>query len=609
MARGSKPLHSEVIFEPLGRRSQVDEGSSLLEAARQAGVGLSALCGGKGSCGRCKVQLVSGTVSPLTILEEEALSPEEVAAGFRLACQTLARGPVKVYIPLESLTAPQRLQVEGQEVRVSPEPAVVAYPVALPPPSLEDQRSDAERLQSHLAQQYGLDDLSFDLEVLRRLPGLLRAQGWAGKAALRGREVISFHPSEEALLGLAVDLGTTKIAAYLVDLATGQTIASQGLMNPQVAYGEDVMSRIAHAMEGKGAELQRVVVEALNEIARDLCHQADGRPEQIVEVVVVGNTAMHHLFLGLPVAQLGLAPYLPAVSSALDLKAREAGLALAPGGYLHLLPNIAGFVGADHVAMLLATGIYQAQQVTLGLDIGTNTEITLATRGRLISCSCASGPAFEGRHIKQGMRAGEGAIERLHLHDSEVEYETIGGGPPVGLCGSGVLDAIAELVRLGVVDERGAMKGHPRLRRSQEGPEFVLVGGEESGTGKDIVITRGDIGEIQLAKGAIRAGINILLREANLSARDVEKVVVAGAFGTYIDISSAVRIGMFPSLPEGRFLQVGNAAGTGARLALLSKSLRSKAGEIARQVKYLELSNHPHFSEEFARAMRLSDET
>jgi uncharacterized 2Fe-2S/4Fe-4S cluster protein (DUF4445 family) len=597
----------QVDFEPLGRRLRVDRGVSILTAAQQAGVGLVSICGGKGTCGRCKVQVLEGQVSPMTETEGRKLTADEVARGYRLACQAEVLSDLKLHIPPQSLTAAQRTQVEGQELTVPIVPVVVGHEVRLSPPTREDLRSDLDRMRHHLAETLGLSDLTVDFGLLRQLPTRLRAERWVGTVGLRGREVISFGPLGCELLGLAVDVGTTKLASYLVELETGRTLAAAGAMNPQIAYGEDVMARIAYAMEGEeqAATLQAAVVGAVNGLARDLCIQSGHHPQDIVEAVVVGNTAMHHLFAGLPVRQLGLAPYLPAVSEALDLKAREVGLEIAPGGYLHLLPNIAGFVGADHVAMILSTGIGESEGTVLGLDIGTNTEVVLRANGRLIACSTASGPAFEGAHIKDGMRAAEGAIERLRIVDSDVEYQTIGGAPPVGLCGSGVLDAVAQLRLSGIVDEKGNMGDHPRVRRTDHGPEFVLVSAEEGGNDREVVISRGDVGEIQLAKGAIRAGINILLDEAGLSEQDVGEVIIAGAFGTYIDVSSAIAIGMFPPLPVERFNQVGNAAGMGAKLALVSQEQRTQAAQIARQVQYIELTNDKRFVEEFARAMYL----
>jgi uncharacterized 2Fe-2S/4Fe-4S cluster protein (DUF4445 family) len=597
----------QVDFEPLGRRLRVGRGISILTAVQQAGVGLVSICGGKGTCGRCKVQVLEGQLSPLSETEGKKLTQDEVASGYRLACQAEVLSDLKVHIPPQSLTAAQRTQVEGQELTVPIVPVVVGCDVRFSPPTREDIRSDLDRVRDHLMGPLGLGDLTVDFAVLRQLSTRLRENRWSGTIGLRGQEMVGFSLLGCELLGLAVDVGTTKLAGYLVELETGQTLAAAGAMNPQIAYGEDVMARIAYAMKGEqqAATLREAVVGAVNNLARDLYTQRGRHPEEIVEAVVVGNTAMHHLFLGLPVRQLGLAPYLPALTDALDLKAREVGLRIAPGGYVHLLPNIAGFVGADHVAMILSTEIGEAEGTVLGLDIGTNTEVVLRANGRLIACSTASGPAFEGAHIKDGMRAAEGAIERLRIVDSGVEYQTIGDAPPVGLCGSGVLDAVAQLRQFGVLDERGNMGDHPGVRRTDHGPEFVLVAGEGDGNGREVVITRGDVGEIQLAKGAIRAGINILLNEAGLSAQDIDQVVIAGAFGTYIDVSSAIVIGMFPPLPLERFSQVGNAAGMGAKLALVSREQRAKAVEIARQVEYIELTNDRRFVDEFARAMYL----
>jgi uncharacterized 2Fe-2S/4Fe-4S cluster protein (DUF4445 family) len=323
--------------------------------------------------------------------------------------------------------------------------------------------------------------------------------------------------------------------------------------------------------------------------------------------VLVGNTCMHHLALGLPVTSLGLAPYVPVLSDAYDLKARDLGLDLAPGAGVHLLPNIAGFVGADHVAMVLATGIHEADRVTVGLDIGTNTEIVLAAGNRLLSCSCASGPAFEGAHIRDGMRAAPGAVERVQLVDDRVEYQTIDDAPPVGLCGSGILDGVAEMLRIGVLRASGAIVpgSHPRVRGSGRTAEFLLVPAGERGAPRDVAITRKDVNEIQLAKAAIRAGIEVLLSEAALEAAQIEKVVVAGAFGTYLDVGSALAIGMFPSLPSDRFMQVGNAAGMGAKMALVSRRSREVAQEIARRVAYIELTTNPRFVEFYTAALQL----
>ncbi len=596
-----------IDFQPLGRHVQGQEEQNVLEIARDAGVGIASLCGGAGLCGACRVQILTGPVSPPAAAEREALTAAELAAGYRLACLTRPLGDVQIHIPPRSLTTEQRLQIEGQVRPAEVAPAVRGVAVQLTPPTLTDLRADATRLADALRRQTGIDGVTFDPALLRSLSDQLREQSWAGVVGLRGGEVVSLHPTGRGPLGLAVDLGTTKVAAYLLDLTSGETLSADAVMNPQIPYGEDVMARITHALQqpAGSATLQRVVVEGLNHLALGLCTRAGRRPDEIAEAVVVGNTAMHHLFLGLPVGQLGLAPYVPAVSDALDVKARDLGLTLAPGAYVHLLPNIAGFVGADQVAMLLATGLWQEDQVVIGLDIGTNTEVALKAGGRLLTCSTASGPAFEGAHIRFGMRAATGAIERLRLTDARLEYQTIGDAPPVGLCGSGILDAVAQLRRAGVLDRRGKMLTHPRTRQGEKGPEFVLVEATESGSNETITLSRADVGEIQLAKAAMRAGVRILLQEAGLSEADLEGVVVAGAFGSYVDVASAVAIGMFPPLPPDRFRQVGNAAGMGARLALLSTGQRAQALEIARRAEYVELTNHQHFGTEFARAMYL----
>jgi uncharacterized 2Fe-2S/4Fe-4S cluster protein (DUF4445 family) len=327
------------------------------------------------------------------------------------------------------------------------------------------------------------------------------------------------------------------------------------------------------------------------------------KAQDIVEAVVVGNTAMHHLLLGLPVEQLALSPYVPAVKGALDIKAREIGLKIAPGGYVHLLPNIAGFVGADHVAMLLATNISQKKGVVLALDIGTNTEVCLSCDSNMTSVSCASGPAFEGAHIKHGMRAAGGAIEHMQIVGDRINYQTIGGTPPVGICGSGIIDVMAELYLNRVLGDNGRMGAdHQRVRTRQGVLEFVLVSEEENSGGFAIAITQKDIRELQLAKGAIRTGIQVLLDANSRSEEEIKEVIIAGAFGSYIDVASAVTIGMLPSLPLNRFKQVGNAAGTGAKMALISKDARGEAQDIAERVKYIELAATSQFTLTFAQA-------
>jgi len=597
-----------VDFEPIGRRVEIPAGSSLLEAAQAGGVELVAICGGVGSCLGCRVQLVEGLLSPPRNTETEELGEESLRAGYRLACQARPMGDVKVYIPPESLTTPQRLQVEAKEIVISRlAPVVTLADLHLEPPGLHDLRADTTRLRDKLLEM-GLPAARAEFPLLASLSDQLREHNWTVRLAMRQGEIVAILPQQGRLLGLAVDVGTTKLAGYLVDLESAETLAQAGVMNPQIAYGEDVVSRIAYAIDNHdGARtLQRAITEAIDSLAAQLCREAHTDPGSIVDMVAVGNTAMHHLLSGLPVRQLGLAPYVPAVSDPLDIRARHLDLDLAPGAYVHLPPNIAGYVGADHVAMLLASGVHGAGEITLALDIGTNTEVTLAAGGRLISCSTASGPAFEGAHIHDGMRAAPGAIERVRIIGVEVQYHTIQNAPPIGICGSGILDGVAEMVRVGAIDRRGVFQEDYSAVVKRDGRHaFVLAPAGATGHGRDVVVTRHDINEIQLAKAAIRAGIEILLEEAGIQAHEVQKVIVAGAFGTYLDIDSAIRVGMLPDLPRHRFRQVGNAAGAGARQMLVSAESRDLAAQIAERVEYVELTVHPEFSKKFLKQMYL----
>lgn len=594
-----------IDMEPVGRRVRVEGGSTLLAAAQKAGVELIAICGGLGTCKSCLVRLVSGELSSPTLVETEALNREEIEAGYRLACQAIPMRNTKIYIPAESLTTPQRLQVEGLETEVALDPIIETVDLKMDPPSLNDLRADTSRVNDTLVQR-GLEAAEIPLQVLTRLSENLRARDWSVRLALRRGEIIACLEGENSPLGLALDIGTTSLAAYLVDLPVGRTLARRGAMNPQIAYGEDVISRIFFARDQDGREkLQTTLIDAINDLAHGLCEEANVSKERIVEVVAVGNTAMHHLFAGLPVQQLGMAPYVAAVSDPLDLRAGEIGLDLAPGAYIYLPSNIAGFVGADHVAVLLANDIGKSPGRVVALDIGTNTEITLASDGRLLSCSCASGPAFEGAHIHDGMRAAPGAIERVRIEGERIHLQTIKNQPPVGICGSGILDAISEMLGAGILNHNGSLEeDSPLVRTNQDNQaEFVLAPSSISAHGRDIIISRKDINEIQVAKAAIRAGIEILLKEAGINFSDLDEFIVAGAFGTYLDIKSTIRTGMFPPLPVSRFRQVGNAAGMGAKQMLVSAGKRRDAVEMAGTVDYIELTIHSDYMDTFLKAM------
>ncbi len=596
-----------ISIRPHDLQIEVPAGTDLLTAAHRAGARMVSLCGGAGTCESCIIRLVSGEVTAVTPLEEAALVSLDLELGFRLACQTRALSDVEMEIPPRSLVTSQRLQLEDRTSEIEPEPHFVTLDLELDSADLQDLRSDSKRLRQALLDR-NLPDAAFPLPVLRRLSHQLRSQDWSLRLAIRGKEIVAALPSESPLLGLAVDIGTTKIALYLLDLSSGETLAKVGALNPQVDYGEDVISRISYATNHEHGldDLQSVLLDTLNTAIEDCCQAIDVSPQQIVEAVVVGNTVMHHIFAGLPIRQLGVSPYVPAVSEALDLRSEQVGLNIAPGAHVFLPPNIAGYVGADHVSMLLANDIYAAKTNLLALDIGTNTEITLTADGRLYTCSCASGPAFEGAHIQDGMRAASGAIERVHIDATGIHLQTIDDQPAVGICGSGILDAVAEFLDAGALDRNGAMvEGHTLVRRRDKHHEVLLLAAEHSGHGRDIVVTRRDVNEIQLAKAAIRAGLEILLNHAGVKYESIQEIIIAGAFGTYLDVRSAIRLGMFPDLPLSRFRQVGNAAGAGARQMLLAPSRREPASSFVDAIEYVELSTHPEFTSHYMQALFL----
>ena len=616
-----KPTY-HIDLEPIGRRVDIVAGQTLLDAARAAGIEMVAVCGGEGWCYTCLVRPLTGRVTALTAAERDGIRPDELAAGFRLACQTIPLTDVKVEIPPDSLATQQRLQLEGQEVEHPSAPLVEAIDITVDPATLEDLRSDATRLQDAVEAIDGTRPV-FPHAVLRDLSGQLRAQEWSARLGVRRTrlaasdgmtngaaqrdEVVAIVPTGTPLLGLAVDIGTTKIAAYLVELSTGRTLAKAGAVNPQVAYGEDVLSRISYAIEHADgrATLQARVVDTLNRLVADLVAEVGAARSQIADAVIVGNTVMHHLFAGLPVDQLGRAPYVPVVSDPLDIRARDLGLDLASGAYVHLPPNIAGYVGADHVAMAIGTGVWETARTVVAVDIGTNTEVTLAKGGRIWSCSCASGPAFEGAHIRDGMRAAPGAIERVQIAEGgQPLLKIIGDVPPVGICGSGIMDAISELLRTGIINRKGVFDARmPRVGNEDGMLHYVLAGSSATGHGRPIVVTRKDINEIQLAKAAIRVGVEVLLHEAGITSDQIDEFIVAGAFGTYLDIASTIRTGMFPPLPLDRFKQVGNAAGAGARQMLVSATRRALAAQRAREVEYVELTIHPEFARKYLKSL------
>ncbi|MEJ2170031.1 MAG: ASKHA domain-containing protein [Desulfobacterales bacterium] len=446
----------------------------------------------------------------------------------------------------------------------------------------------------------------FDIDVLRDLSTRLREWNWSLTAHLRNRELVAVSPPGSRSTALAVDLGSTKIAGYLVDLESGKKLAAKGVMNPQIGYGEDIITRINFAIRSPDGQkrMAELIKDALMTLAQDLCGEAGTEIGAILEAVMVGNTAMHHLTLGFPVRQLALSPFVPGVRGHLNVKAREIGLNFAPGAYVYFPPNIAGFVGADHLAALMATAGEWAHGNVIVLDIGTNTEISLVAQGKITSVSCASGPAFEGYHISSGVRAAPGAIEKVNLSRGHIHYQTIDHAEPIGICGSGILDSVSQLFLAGVLDSGGRIQkgSHHRVVEKSGRLEFILVPQKELRRDKAISVTQKDVREVQLGKAAIQAALRVLLSQAAFSETEIDRVVIAGAFGSYIDISNAVAVGMLPRLPLSRFHQVGNAAGTGARILLLSAAKRREAHDLLKRIHYLELAGTPQFSDAFTSA-------
>lgn len=603
----------KIIFQPEGKRGEFPEGTTILDAAREVGVDIEAICGGKLTCGKCQVVIEQGmeNLSPITEDEQRLLDKRKAGKNYRLACVTKFYGDVVVYVPEESRGGEQIILKEGVELSVAINPAVKKYYLELPKPHLKDDLGDLERILAALKEDYGIEGVEVDYEVLKKMPDVLRNAEWKVTVSIwNDREIIDVEPGYRAenAYGLAVDIGTTTVVGYLTDLRTGEVLAVDSMMNPQVTYGEDVMSRITYAMQyDDGLErLNQKIIDGLNKILENVCAQAGISTEEVSEMTVVGNTGMHHIFLKINPQHIAIAPYVPALHRSHDVKARDLGLKITKGGYVHVLPIEAGWVGADNVAVLIATEPYKQDELCLVIDIGTNGEIVLGNKEKLVSCSAAAGPALEGAHIKYGMRAATGAIEKIRIDPEtfEPEYKTIGDVPPRGICGSGIIDAAAELYRTGIVRKNGRFNldlDTPRVREVDGTPEYVIAWADETSIGHDIVMTQKDIREIQLAKGAMCAGAQILMKE--LGVDSVDRVIVAGAFGNYIDKVSALIIGLVPDVPIDRIESVGNAAGVGARIALISREKRKEANEIARKVDHIKLAVHPDFEKEFTRAM------
>lgn len=632
MADNEKQKHL-VIFQPSGRRGYINEGKTIREASQELGVELESICGGQATCGKCKVRIVEGFFESygidsrrehLSLMEEKeqrffAKREGEEKSDYRLACATRLYGDVLVFVPEESRGGKQIVRKSIRERAIDLKPVVRGYYVEMVPATLGDPLGDWERLQVELDRKFNLDGLTIDYPVLRGLQKTLRRGGWKVTVSVwMDREVIRIEPGlEERRYGLAVDIGTTTVAGYLCDLTTGEVAATDAMMNPQVIYGEDIMSRITYAMVNRDGikRMNQAIVRSLNQIAGRVSLQAGIKRQDILDMVVVGNTCMHHLFLAIDPAYLGRAPFTPSLHHSLDLKARDLGIKISQGAYVHVLPIEAGFVGADNVGVLIAEEPYNQDEMVLIIDIGTNGELILGNREKLSCSSCATGPAFEGAHIKYGMRAAPGAIERIEIdpESKEVRFQVIGKTgwntdleaiEAKGICGSGIIDAIAQMFKARILQKNGRLNtdlNTPRLRVTEGGSEFVIAWADETSIGQDITIDQADVRAVQLAKGAVYAGAKLMMRHRGVEKLD--KVILTGAFGCYINKELAMAIGLFPDCALENVYAVGNAAGDGARIALLNIDKRKEADKIARQVEYIELTTEPDFERQFVQAM------
>ncbi len=600
-----------VVFKPRDREAAVPQGMTVMEAASEAALKLPSECGGQGSCGRCRV-LVSpaSAVKPPSSAETRHLTKEELEKGYRLACQAILEDDAVVDVPRESRTGKRKFQTRGLERAYPFEPSVRKLHLGFESVAGEGSIIEAEILEA--AAGTGFDELRFSPRALEDLQGLNNGSSVTLIIADGMITSVEAGDTSSRLYGMAVDIGTSKIVGHLVDLHDGKTVAVASVENPQDAHGEDVISRITFASKApENLEvLHRLSIEAVNEVIQSSCSEAGIEPREIYEVVAVGNTLMHHLFMGLEAEPLGRAPFEPVVKESVRMMASELGISSNPGGTLYLPPLIAGFVGSDAVAGLVATGIFDSEEPVLMVDIGTNTEVFVGDRSGLVSCSCASGPAFEGGHIKHGVKAVTGAIERLRIDPDtlEVEYDTIGGTDPIGICGSAMIDALAELWKCGLVDGFGRLTSEaktPRIRVADGRRKFVVEWAEATGTGRDIVLSEGDIEELLLAKAAIYSACSVMLERRGLKADELSKIYVAGAFGESIDPVNVVAMGMLPEVEPEKIVFAGNTAVTGAKAILVSKVARGIAERLPDEVQYHELSLDPEFNKEFIAAMFL----
>ncbi len=629
---------SAITFRPSGRKIEVEREENILEAAIAAGIHVNASCGGSGTCGKCKVKVVGGTTrSP----QNPKLSKGEFDKGYRLACITSCMSDLEIEIPIESQVDPSvlRLKREGRYL-LSPrdidqlvegweiDPAVFKRYVELDPPSLDDNVSDLTRVLNALHKEYGIKGISTDFRVVMKLSRLLRESDWKVTVTLvltrKGYKLINVEPGNAVCdnYSIVIDLGTTTVFGQLLNLNRAEvcgfpdgngtfTMAEASDYNAQISYGEDVISRIVYSQRPGGLrKLQEVIISTINGIIETLLHMSGIRRDFISHLVIAGNTTMTHILLGLDPKYIREDPYVPTANFIPPVRAVHLGIAVGDHVHIYIFPMVASYMGGDIVSGILGSGIFQRETLTLYMDIGTNGEIVLGNRDWLISASCSAGPAFEGAGVKCGTRAARGAIERVSINPNTFEpmLLTIGRAKPIGICGSGLIDTVAELFQGGIIDQNGKFKQEldtDRVREGSDGFEYVLARKDETGIKGDIVLTEIDIENLIRTKAAIYAGCKILLNSVDLGFQDVEQFIIAGGFGNYIDLDKAIFIGLLPEMDTRKYLFVGNGSLLGARLLSFSKDLLKETERIAHMMTNLELSNNPSFMSEFVAAMFL----
>ena len=617
-----------VTFLPEDVSVQVPEGTLLLDAASKTGVAIEIPCGGQGRCGRCRLKVERGEV---THRENPHLTQDQMEEGWVLACVARAAADLVVSVPPQEEREKVAVATAASRSAVPIRsdwplnPAVRRYYLEIPPPSLDDNAPDLERLRRVLEREHNVPQFSVRLPMLQQIPSILREADWKVTATLESRDatgeryLIQLIPGRvrEANLGAAVDVGTTTVVIYLVDLRTGRLLDRASAFNKQISRGADIISRIIYSQRPDGlAELQHLLVATINDVLAELAQRNHFRPQDINDMVIAGNTTMIHLLLGLPTRQIREEPYIPVASHFPVLPAREVGIDINPCASVCCMPAVAAYVGGDITAGVLSSGLYKTRKLSLFLDIGTNGEIVMGNADWMMACACSAGPAFEGAGVHSGMRAVEGAIEDVRIHSETLEptIQVIGQVPPRGICGSGMISAMAEMLVTGVVDKSGHIDveyvnrqtgERSRARIGEHGAEYVIAWAKDTSIGEDIVLMEVDIDNLIRTKAAIYAGMTVMAKSVGIQMSDIEEVLIGGAFGQHINVEEAIQIGLFPDLPWEKFRYLGNTSAWGAFEVLLSRPARAKAEEIARKITYLELVADNRFMNEFTSALFL----